>query len=133
MVDVDGGDAEARARGPRREHSEDHWAVVLKKLAPQGYHRSPAWQQEIIERVVKKMTVKRAKSECQLDSVASKEQLARTIDLAALGVSSEAAEVFRMEEQRILRTMQDLPGPGNGNMNGAKGGVGASTGVLPVR
>ena len=38
--------------------SEDHWSVVLKKLAPQGYQKSPPWQQEIIERVVKQMTAR---------------------------------------------------------------------------
>ena len=42
--------------GGAKAADADHWAVVLKKLAPQGYQKSPAWQQEIIERVVKQMT-----------------------------------------------------------------------------
>ena len=54
--------------------SEDHWSVVLKKLAPQGYQKSPPWQQEIIERVVKQMT-KRHKD--KRDAGLSKEALQR--------------------------------------------------------
>ena len=87
--------------------SEDHWSVVLKKLAPQGYQKSPQWQQEIIERVVKQMT-KRSKD--KRGQGLSKEALARTIDLKALGVGPEAAEAFKAEEQRVAKAMRDLPG-----------------------
>jgi hypothetical protein len=87
--------------------SEDHWSVVLKKLAPQGYQKSPQWQQEIIERVVKQMT-KRSKDK-RMPGL-SKEALARTIDLKALGVGPEAAEAFKAEEQRVAKAMRDLPG-----------------------
>ena len=80
---------------------------MLKKLAPQGYQKSPAWQQEIIERVVKQMT-KRNKD--KRGAGMSKEALARTIDLQALGVSPEAAEAFKAEEQRVAKAMRDLPG-----------------------
>ena len=90
----------------RGEASEDHWSVVLKKLAPQGYNKSPQWQQEIIERVVKQMT--RRQKEAR-SSTLSKEALARTIDLQALGVSPEAAEAFRAEESRVARSMRQLP------------------------
>ena len=82
--------------------SEDHWSVVLKKLAPQGYQKSPPWQQEIIERVVKQMT-KRQKE--KRGAGLSKEALARTIDLQALGVSPEAAEAFKAEEQRVAKAL----------------------------
>ena len=71
--------------------SEDHWSVVLKKLAPQGYQKSPAWQQEIIERVVKQMT--RRQKESRASSM-SKAELARTIDLtyaAALSIALSIA------------------------------------------
>jgi hypothetical protein len=40
------------AAAPQRKHTsdnthaeEDHWSAVLKKLAPQGYSKSPIWQQ----------------------------------------------------------------------------------------
>jgi|TARA_B100000519_G_scaffold189566_1_gene188181 hypothetical protein len=88
--------------------SEDHWSVVLKKLAPQGYQKSPAWQQEIIERVVKQMT--RRQKENKSAAGLSKEALARTIDLQALGISPEAAETFRAEEMRVAKSMRQLPG-----------------------
>jgi len=28
----------------------------MKKLAPGGYQKSPAWQKKLVERVIKKMT-----------------------------------------------------------------------------
>ena len=81
--------------------------MVLKKLAPQGYQKSPAWQQEIIERVVKQMT--RRQKENKSAAGLSKEALARTIDLQALGISPEAAETFRAEEMRVAKSMRQLP------------------------
>lgn len=83
----DGGD-EGGAGGARRERrepsSEDHWSVVLKKLAPQGYQKAPQWQQEIIEKVVKGMASRQKDTRGVKQSGLSKEQMARTIDLSAL-------------------------------------------------
>jgi hypothetical protein len=53
----------------------------------------------------------------------SKEQLQRTIDLSALGVSPEVAETFRLEEQRVAKAMRDLPGPGGTGAPGTKDGT----------
>ena len=85
--------------------TEDHWSVVLKKLAPQGYQKSPQWQQEIIGRVVKQMAAR------QKDG-AKRSASQNSIDLTALGVSQEAAEVFQQEERRVAKTMRNLPGIG---------------------
>jgi len=109
----DGGDGGPQASDAPRQRraeggSEDHWSVVLKKLAPQGYQKSPPWQQEIIERVVKQMT--RRQKESKITSGLSKEALARTIDLQVLGISPEAAETFRAEEKRVASSMKQLPG-----------------------
>ena len=37
------------------EGAEEHWNLVMKKLAPSGYKKSPQWQKAIIDRVIKKM------------------------------------------------------------------------------
>ena len=120
----DAGNAEATARPRRAEGgSEDHWSVVLKKLAPQGYQKSPAWQQEIIERVVKQMTARQKESRAKAG--VSKETLARTIDLTALGVSAEAAETFRAEEQRVAKSMRSLPVHSSANLAASMASVGS--------
>lgn len=125
---ADATDAAAETKGQAsqgRSHgassSEDHWAAVLKRLAPQGYQKSPAWQQEIIERVVKQMS-RRQKS--ALAAGKSKEELARTIDLQALGVSSDAADAFRHEEERVVKVMRELVESATQGEGGEGGGAG---------
>jgi len=106
------GDEPSGARRERREpSSEDHWSVVLKKLAPQGYQKAPQWQQEIIEKVVKGMASRQKDTRGGKLSGLSREQMARTIDLSALGVSPEAAEAFRQAEADVSKTMRELPHP----------------------
>ena len=70
---------------------------------------------------------RRQKGGLQPDAGVSKEQLQRTIDLSALGVSPEVAETFRLEEQRVSKAMRELPGPGSGV--GAGGKDGAATAI----
>jgi hypothetical protein len=101
------GSAAERRRAASDAPAEDHWSVVLKSLAPHGYHKSPPWQQELIGRVVKQMAARQKPT--RGDGSQSKEAMARTIDLSALGVSADAAETFRAEEQRVARTMSELP------------------------
>jgi len=119
-------EADSRATANRSSATEDHWSIVLKKLAPAGYHKAPQWQQELISKVVKQMN-RRQKGGLQPDAGVSKEQLQRTIDLSALGVSPEVAETFRLEEQRVSKAMRELPGPGSGV--GAGGKDGAATAI----
>jgi len=108
-------------RHAKSSATEDHWSTVLKKLAPAGYHKAPQWQQELISKVVKQMN-RRQKGGLPPDSGVPKEQLQRTIDLTALGVSPEVAETFRLEEQRVSKAMRELPGPGNSVSPGTKDG-----------
>lgn len=44
----------SRARAAVDEGTEEHWNHVMKKLAPQGYQRTPVWQKRILERVLKR-------------------------------------------------------------------------------
>ena len=94
---------------------------MLHFAAPAGYHKAPQWQQELISKVVKQMN-RRQKGGLPPDSGVPKEQLQRTIDLTALGVSPEVAETFRLEEQRVSKAMRELPGPGNSVSPGTKDG-----------
>jgi hypothetical protein len=48
--------ASRRSAPSVRDGFEEHWNFVMKKLAPAGYGRSPAWQRDIIERVIIKLT-----------------------------------------------------------------------------
>ena len=45
------------------EGAEEHWNLVMKKLAPAGYKKSPQWQKGIIDRVIKKMAGRQTKGE----------------------------------------------------------------------
>jgi hypothetical protein len=89
--------------------------------APAGYHKAPQWQQELISKVVKQMN--RRQKYGTPGGGMSKEQLQRTIDLSALGVSPEVAETFRLEEQRVAKAMRELPGPGGTGAPGTKDGT----------
>jgi len=113
---ADGGKGDDDGAGSRRlgrePSSEDHWSIILKKLAPQGYQKAPVWQQEIIEKVVKGMAARQKDTRGKMNGM-TKEQMARTIDLSALGVSPEVAELFRQEETRVGKTMRELPHPGS--------------------
>ncbi|KAL1524719.1 hypothetical protein AB1Y20_019603 [Prymnesium parvum] len=96
---------------PTKKHAanddtEDHWSAVLKRLAPAGYSKSPVWQQRIIEKVFKTMTKRQKEAG---GSHLSKEQMAHTIDLAAIGLSAEMAAAIRAEDQRVAATMRELP------------------------
>lgn len=88
------------------EEPEDHWSVVLKRLAPAGYSKSPVWQQRIIEKVFRNMTKRQKEAG---GSRLSKEQMAHTVDLAAIGLSAEMAAAIRAEDQRVAATMRELP------------------------
>lgn len=47
-------DTASRARVAVDEGTEEHWNHVMKKLAPQGYQKTPIWQKRILERVLKR-------------------------------------------------------------------------------
>ena len=121
-----------RSHGGVDEGSEEHWNLVMKKLAPAGYKKSPLWQKRIIERVIKTMT-KRQKDEHPLGS---KEK--HTVDLAAIGLAPDTVAALQAEEvrpddnappiplgvvcvcsltwsgvpqARVAKTMQNLPSP----------------------
>eukprot|EP00967_Tisochrysis_lutea_P137848 scaffold248098_cov19-Tisochrysis_lutea.AAC.1 len=48
---------ESQPAAPRRleDGTEEHWAHIMSKLAPDGYGRSPAWQRQLIERAAKRI------------------------------------------------------------------------------
>lgn len=83
-----------------RNGTEEHWNLVMKKLAPTGYKNSPDWQKKIIERVIKKMT--RRTQDLSLSHAAN------VVDLGAIGLPSETAASLQAEEARIAQTMHDL-------------------------
>merc|ERR1740130_203814 len=74
------------------EGSEEHWNLVMKKLAPTGYKKSPQWQKTIIDRVIKKMAG-RAKEGTgnPLTQGPSKDRSA--VDLAAISHRLEGRQV----------------------------------------
>ena len=49
----------AHAAASASDGAEEHWNLVMKKLAPAGYKQSPDWQKQIIDRVVKKLAKRR--------------------------------------------------------------------------
>lgn len=100
------------------DETEDHWSAVLKRLAPAGYSKSPAWQQRIIEKVFKKMTKRQKEAG---SSSLSKEQMAHTIDLAAIGLSAEMAAAIRAEDQRMAASLRDLPKMDPGHKTSVEG------------
>lgn len=48
----------SKARVAVDEGTEEHWNHVMKKLAPQGYQKTPVWQRRILERVLKRMSTR---------------------------------------------------------------------------
>ena len=71
----------AHAAASASDGAEEHWNLVMKKLAPAGYKQSPDWQKQIIDRVVKKLAkkekegVKKSKSSYTVDGSASQPAL----------------------------------------------------------
>ncbi|KAJ1622812.1 hypothetical protein T492DRAFT_884654, partial [Pavlovales sp. CCMP2436] len=56
-------DSSSKARVQVDEGDEEHWNLVIKKLAPQGYNKTPVWQKRILERVIKRMTTRGPEAE----------------------------------------------------------------------
>ena len=81
------------------EGSEEHWNLVMKKIAPTGYKKSPQWQKGIVDRVIKKMAGRAKTGEGNpLTQGPSTERM--TVDLSAIGLSNEAAQGFVADETR---------------------------------
>ena len=89
------------------EGSEEHWNLVMKKLAPTGYKKSPQWQKSIIDRVIKKMAG-RAKEGTgnPLTQGPSKERSA--VDLAAIGLNADMASTVTADEKRFSTSMKSM-------------------------
>merc|ERR1740130_2162975 len=72
------------------EGSEEHWNVVMKKLAPTGYKKSPQCQKSIIDRVVRKMAGREKMGGGNpLTQGPSSDR--STVDLAAMGINADMA------------------------------------------
>merc|ERR1740133_899523 len=96
------------------EGSEEHWNLVMKKLAPTGYKKSPQWQKSIIDRVIKKMAG-RAKEGTgnPLTQGPSKDRSA--VDLAAIGLNADMASTVTADEKRFSTSMKSMS-PGRSHM-----------------
>jgi len=96
------------------EGSEEHWNLVMKKLAPTGYKKSPQWQKSIIDRVIKKMAG-RAKEGTgnPLTQGPSKDRSA--VDLAAIGLNADMASTVTADEKRFSSSMKSMS-PGRSHM-----------------
>lgn len=96
------------------EGSEEHWNLVMKKLAPTGYKKSPQWQKTIIDRVIKKMAG-RAKEGTgnPLTQGPSKDRSA--VDLAAIGLNADMASTVTADEKRFSTSMKSMS-PGRSHM-----------------
>ncbi len=73
--------------------ADEHWAVIMKRLAPAGYKRSPAWQQKLIDRVAKQLT--------RRDSARTAKPHTNAVDLSALGVPTVTMEAMQADEARL--------------------------------
>ena len=94
----------AHAAASASDGAEEHWNLVMKKLAPAGYKQSPDWQKQIIDRVVKKLAKKEKEG-------VKKSKSSYTVDLAAIGLSAEAAAALAQDEARVTATVRSLPAP----------------------
>lgn len=81
------------------EGTEEHWNLVMKKLAPSGYKKCPAWQKRIVERVIKTMS-KREAEESGHDKNPKYH-----VDLGAIGLSPEIVAALQADEARVQNTM----------------------------
>ena len=78
------------------EGAEEHWNLVMKKLAPSGYKKSPQWQKAIIDRVIKKMAGRASEgSGNPLTRAPSKG--GSLVDLAAVGLTSDMATTVTVD------------------------------------
>ena len=78
------------------EGAEEHWNLVMKKLAPSGYKKSPQWQKAIIDRVIKKMAGRASEgSGNPLTRAPSKG--GSLVDLAAVGLTADMATTVTVD------------------------------------
>jgi len=82
------------------EGSEEHWNLVMKKLAPTGYKKSPQWQKTIIDRVIKKMAG-RAKEGTGNPLTQGPSTDRSAVDLAAIGLNADMASTVTADEKRF--------------------------------
>ena len=82
------------------EGAEEHWNVVMKKLAPTGYKKSPQWQKSIIDRVVRKMAG-REKTGGGNPLTQGPSSDRSTVDLAAMGINADMASTVAADEKRF--------------------------------
>ena len=99
--------AAKKKSGGIEEGSEEHWNLVMKKLAPAGYKKSPQWQKGIIDRVIKKMAGRQTKGEGNpLTQGPSSERA--TVDLAAIGLPADMAQSLAADEKRMHASLRSM-------------------------